>query len=61
MKKSSQTIYECILDMKGYTMDFHERTYLEEVIFPKEWFLAENTKELKAEYKFWLPIKKQYL
>jgi len=40
-------------------MDFSERTYLEEVVFQKEWFLAENTKELQAEYKFWLPIKKQ--
>ena len=59
MKKSSQIIYECMLDMKGYTMDLSERTYLEEVVFPKEWFLAENTKELQAEYKFWLPIKKQ--
>lgn len=48
-----------MLDMKGYTMDFSERKYLEEVVFPKEWFLAENTKELQAEYKFWLPIKKQ--
>lgn len=58
MKKSSQTIYECMLDLKGYTIDFLERRYLEEVVFPKEWFTAENTKDLQTEYKFWLPIKK---
>lgn len=59
MKKSSQTIYECMLDMEDYTMDFSQRTYIEEHIFPKKWFLDENPEKLQVEYKFWLPIKKK--
>ena len=58
MKKSSQAIYESMLDMKYYSLDFEGRTYLEEVVFPKEWFLADESKDVQAEYKFWLPIKK---
>ena len=58
MKKSSQAIYESMLDMKCYSLDFEGRTYLEEVVFPKEWFLADESKDVQAEYKFWLPIKK---
>lgn len=38
MKKSSQTIYECMLDMEDYGIDINERTYLEEHIFQREWF-----------------------
>lgn len=59
MKKSSQTIYECMLNMEDYDIDFNERTYLEEHIFQKEWFLADNPEEFQAEYRFWLPIKKK--
>ena len=59
MKKSSQTIYECMLNMGEYDMDFEGRTYLEEHIFPKEWFLTDKPEEIQAEYKFWLPIKKK--
>lgn len=59
MKKSSQTVYECMLDMEDYDMDFNERTYLEEHIFTKEWFLANNPEKLQTEYRFWLPIKKK--
>lgn len=59
MKKSSQTIYECMLDMEDYDIDFNERSYLEEHIFQKEWFLADNPEEFQAEYRFWLPIKKK--
>lgn len=59
MKKSSQTIYECMLDMGIYDLDFDGRTYLEEHIFKKEWFIAENPEEILAEYRFWLPIKKK--
>lgn len=57
MKKSSQTIYECMLDMGNYDVDFDGRTYLEEHVFRKDWFLAEHPEEIQAEYKFWLPIK----
>lgn len=59
MKKSSQTIYECMLNMGEYDLDFDGRTYLEEHIFPKEWFLTDKPEEIQAEYKFWLPIKKK--
>lgn len=59
MKKSSQTTYECMLDMEDYDIDFKEHTYLEEHIFHKEWFLADNPEEFQAEYRFWLPIKKK--
>ena len=59
MKKSSQTIYECMLDMEDYDIDFNERTYLEEHIFQKEWFLVDKPEEFQAEYRFWLPIKKK--
>ncbi len=58
MKKSSQAIYESMLDMKYYSLDFEGRTYLEEVVFPKEWFLTDESKNVQAEYKFWLPVKK---
>lgn len=57
MKKSSQTIYECMLDMGNYDMDFDGRTYLEEHIFRKDWFLADHPEEIQSEYKFWLPIR----
>lgn len=59
MKKASQTIYECMLNMGGYELDFDGRCYLEEHIFPKEWFAAEGHEAILPEYKFWLPIKKQ--
>ncbi len=59
MKKSSQTIYECMLDMGGYDVDFDGRTYLEEHLFSKEWFLADNPSKVPVEFKFWLPIKKK--
>jgi hypothetical protein len=59
MKKSSQTIYEIMLNMGDYDIDFDGRTYVEEHIFPKEWFVAENPKKIQAEWKFWLPMKKK--
>jgi AraC family transcriptional regulator len=59
MKKSSQTIYECMMNMGEYDIDFDGRTYLEEHIFPKEWFLSDKPEQVPAEYKFWLPIKKK--
>ena len=49
MKKSSQTIYECMLDMGIYDLDFDGRTYLEEHIFKYKWFLADNPEEILAE------------
>lgn len=59
MKKSSQTIYECMLSMGGYDVDFDGRTYLEEHIFPKEWFTTDEPAKIPCEFKFWLPIKKK--
>lgn len=59
MKKASQTVYECMLSMGGYELDFDGRSYLEEHIFQKEWFTAEGHEAILPEYKFWLPIKKQ--
>lgn len=59
MKKSSQIIYECMLDMKEYELDFSDRTYLEEHLFAKEWFLADNPEDIQTAYKFWLPIKRK--
>lgn len=58
MKKASQTIYEYMLEMGGYELDFDGRTFLEEHIFSKEWFIADEPEKIQAEYKFWLPIKK---
>lgn len=59
IKKSSQAIYECMLDMGNYDVDFDGRTYLEEHIFRKDWFLADHPEEIQAEYRFWLPIRKK--
>ncbi|OPJ58348.1 helix-turn-helix domain-containing protein [Clostridium oryzae] len=59
MKKSSQTIYECMLDMGNYDLNFDGRTYLEEHIFSKDWFLADHPEEIQAEYRFWLPIRQK--
>lgn len=46
MKKSSQTIYECMLNMGNYEVDFDGRIYLEEHIFSKDWFLADHPEEI---------------
>lgn len=59
MKNSSQTVYECMVDMGGYDLDFDGRTYLEEHVFQKQWFTAEHPERILPEYKFWLPIKKK--
>jgi len=59
MKTSSQIIYECMLDMGGYDLDFDGRTFLEEHIFPKEWFKAEDSSKVQTEFRLWLPIKKK--
>lgn len=58
MKNSSQMVYECMLHMGGYELDFDGRTYLEEHIFQKQWFTSGHPEQLLPEYKFWLPIKK---
>ena len=58
MKKSSQVVYECMLDMGGYEMDFDGRTYLEEHIFKKQWFTSEHPERIAPEYRFWLPVKR---
>ena len=58
MKKASQTIYEYMLEMGDYELDFNGRTFLEEHIFKKEWFLADEPEKIPAEYKFWLPVRK---
>lgn len=50
--KTSQTIYECMLDMGNYDVDFDVRTYLEEQIFRKDWFLVDHPVEIPAEYRF---------
>lgn len=59
MKNSSQTVYECMVNMGGYELDFDGRTYLEEHIFQKRWFTADCPEQILPEYKFWLPIKKK--
>ncbi len=46
MKKSSQIIYECMLNMGEYDIDFDGRTYLEEHIFPEEWFVADDPSKI---------------
>ena len=58
MKKSSQVVYECMLDMGGYEMDFDGRTDLEEHIFKKQWFTSEHPERIAPEYRFWLPVKR---
>lgn len=58
MKNSSQMVYECMLNMGGYELDFDGRVYLEEHIFQKRWFTSEHPERILPEYKFWLPIKK---
>lgn len=59
MKKSSQEIYNRMQDMGGYDLDFCGRTFLEEHLFPKEWFAADDLAAIPADFKFWLPIKKK--
>lgn len=58
MKNSSQTVYECMVNMGGYEMDFDGRTYLEEHIFQKQWFTSDHPEKILPEYRFWLPIRK---
>ncbi|SJZ50095.1 helix-turn-helix domain-containing protein [Anaerorhabdus furcosa] len=58
MKSSSQVIYQCMLELKDYELDFDNRTYLEEHLFPREWFIEENHESMQIERKFWLPIRK---
>ncbi len=58
MKTSSQTVYECMLSMGGYELDFEGRAYLEEHIFKKQWFTSEHPEKIMPELKFWLPVKK---
>ncbi len=58
MKNSSRTVYECMVNMGGYEMDFDGRAYLEEHIFQRQWFTSEHPERILPEYKFWLPIKK---
>lgn len=59
MKNASQIIYESMLNMGGYELDFDGRTYLEEHVFQKEWFTARQPEQFPAEYRFWLPVKKK--
>ena len=59
MKNSSHMVYECMVNMGGYEMDFDGRTYLEEHIFQKQWFTSEYPERILPEYKFWLPIRKK--
>ena len=58
MKKSSQVVYECMLNMGGYEMDFDGRTYLEEHIFKRQWFTSEHPERIAPEYRLWLPVKR---
>lgn len=58
MKNSSMTVYECMVNMGGYEMDFDGRNYLEEHVFQKQWFTSGHPEEILPEYKFWLPIRK---
>lgn len=58
MQKSSQTVYQCMVHMGGYELDFEGRAYLEEHIFPKRWFVSGHPETILPEFKFWLPVKK---
>lgn len=59
MQKSSQIIFSHMHTLGGYDLDFCGRTFIEEHIFPKEWFTADDPDGICADFKFWLPIKKQ--
>ncbi len=59
MQKSSQIIYSHMQNMGGYDIDFCGRTFLEEHLFPKEWFTSDDPTGISADFKFWLPIKKK--
>lgn len=58
MEKSSQTIYQCMVNMGGYQLDFDGRTFLEEHIFSKRWFVSGHPEAILPEFKFWLPVKR---
>ena len=57
MRESSKVICEFMLNMGEYDMDFDGRTHLEEHIFPKEWFEADDPSEISIKLKLWLPVK----
>lgn len=59
MQKSSQIIYAHMQSMGSYDLDFSGRTFIEEHLFPKEWFTANDPSGIFADFKFWLPIKKK--
>lgn len=59
MKNASQTVYACMVDMGEYELDFEGRIYLEEHIFPQQWFTGQGSEQLLPEWKFWLPIRKK--
>lgn len=58
MTVASRMIYECMLDMGGYELDFGERVFLEEHIFGKEWFTADEHEKILPEWRFWLPVRR---
>lgn len=58
MTVASRTIYECMLDMGGYELDFGERVFLEEHIFGKGWFTADEHEKILPEWRFWLPVRR---
>lgn len=58
MTIASKIVYEYMLEIGGYELDFDERTFMEEHLFSKEWFITDTPEAVRTEFKFWLPIKK---
>lgn len=59
MQKSSGMIFARMQNLGCYDLDFAGRTFLEEHIFPREWFTADDPTGISADFKLWLPIKKK--
>lgn len=57
MTTASKTIYECMLNMGGYDIDFDGRVFLEEHLFRGEWFVAAEHEKILPEYRVWLPVR----
>lgn len=58
MQKASQRIFTYIQNTGDYDLDLGERPFLEEYLYPKEWFSSDNPSDVLADLKLWLPIKK---
>ncbi len=55
LKRASEIMYECMKQMGGYDLDFEGRNFLEEHLFPPEWF---GGKKCAVEFRLWLPVRR---